>query len=262
MRVKRLIHISIFLFLLFLLSLNKLWGENHSHEHSTSSNKKKNFFERQKIVFIPLALSAGFYISGLDYHIEQFSRQFQPVFGSTLLAQRRSDQFRTLLKWEAIVVTLLSLDAQKHWNVKIAAMNFSQFIIGYSLTINATYALKHLTHRKRPDNSNLHSFPSAHVSSATFFTLQIMNHINMNYIPGSISQLIKWESVLLTGAVGWGRIEGNKHYVSDVLGGVAVALFMNNVAKICTQKIGKKFYFQVLPFFDNLRGGIHLYLYI
>jgi membrane-associated phospholipid phosphatase len=75
--------------------------------------------------------------------------------------------------------------------------------------------LKHLTRRQRPDKSNRHSFPSADVGGAS----SLIPALYMDY--GLVPATVAAASAAF---IGFTRMYGNKHHLSDVLAGYAIGL--------------------------------------
>ena len=74
--------------------------------------------------------------------------------------------------------------------------------------------------RQRPDRSNRLSFPSGHTAS----TFAMARYVQRQY--GGRPSVPLYGLAVVTGA---GRMEGNRHYLSDVLMGAAVGITVGNV---------------------------------
>ena len=75
--------------------------------------------------------------------------------------------------------------------------------------------IKHASRRYRPDGSNRLSFPSGHTANA----FAIAGVLNSHFGPRVGIPFYAW-SVLVAGA----RMEGNRHYLSDVIAGSAIGI--------------------------------------
>lgn len=75
--------------------------------------------------------------------------------------------------------------------------------------------LKLISQRRRPDGSNHHSFPSGHTAN----TFAIARYIHRQ--TSTMTAVPFYTMAALTGA---GRIEGRKHYLSDVVMGATLGL--------------------------------------
>ncbi len=80
--------------------------------------------------------------------------------------------------------------------------------------------------RDRPDESNDNSFPSLH--SSTAFACATLSNRNLDSVdlPTGFRPVLQTGNLVLAGGVAWARVEGRKHYPSDVLFGAALAHFL------------------------------------
>ncbi len=121
---------------------------------------------------------------------------------------RAGDVLATALPLTALTATF-TLDDPDGRNALLGA---------YTVTLGSTYLLKHTVSRERPDGSNSLSFPSAHTSSAFAGA-------------GFLQRRYGWEvglpAYIGAGYVGWSRVYADKHHVSDVLAGAALAWSVN-----------------------------------
>lgn len=88
----------------------------------------------------------------------------------------------------------------------------------YATTLGASYVLKYAVGRERPDGSDTRSFPSAHTASA---------FSGASFLQRRYGWDIGLPAYLGATYVGWSRVYGDKHYVSDVLAGAALAWGVN-----------------------------------
>jgi hypothetical protein len=75
--------------------------------------------------------------------------------------------------------------------------------------------LKYLTQRRRPDGSNRLSFPSADVGAASSLIPAV--YTGYGLVPATVA-------AASAAFIGFTRLAGNKHYLSDVLAGYAIGL--------------------------------------
>ena len=75
--------------------------------------------------------------------------------------------------------------------------------------------LKYLTRRRRPDGSDRQSFPSAGAGAASSLIPTMYREYGL--VPGTVT-------TVAAGLIGFSRIYGNQHHLSDVLAGYAIGL--------------------------------------
>ncbi|UKA03961.1 phosphatase PAP2 family protein [Photobacterium damselae] len=98
--------------------------------------------------------------------------------------------------------------------VKQDDIGVSQAVEGFVYTTATTHLLKNTIHASRPDNSGNNSFPSGHTSAAAQGAAFLQYRYGWKYgVP----------AYLLTGLVGYSRVEADKHYWRDVIAGAAIA---------------------------------------
>ncbi len=77
-----------------------------------------------------------------------------------------------------------------------------------------TFTLKETVDKKRPNGHN-HSFPSGHTSDAAFGAAFVTRRYGWMYgVP----------AFMLTGFVGWSRVESQEHFPEDVIAGAAIGI--------------------------------------
>lgn len=106
-------------------------------------------------------------------------------------------------------------------------------------TVGATYILKFAVKERRPDGSNLQSFPSGH-TSITF--------ANAAFIQRRFGW--KWGAPAYAVAtyVGWGRVYSKRHHWYDVLAGAAIGA---GSAYIFTRPFAREHELSIVPASDG-----------
>jgi len=113
--------------------------------------------------------------------------------------------FRTLIPAVAYGSTFYMHDREGRWD----------FYESFFTNLGATYALKGLISKTRPDGSNDESFPSGHTSVAFQGAAFIHARYGARYaIPAYIAATY----------VGWTRMASDQHYAVDVVAGAAIGI--------------------------------------
>jgi hypothetical protein len=89
-----------------------------------------------------------------------------------------------------------------------------------------TMALKRATDRMRPDESNRESFPSGHASGASVYAALAAKNLEVLPLSEPAGTAVTWGIAALSAGTAWARVEGGRHYPSDVLAGMALGNFI------------------------------------
>jgi membrane-associated phospholipid phosphatase len=148
-----------------------------------------------------------------------------PVFGSSENARDASDPLWLANQVSMVGTALAVPNRSQAWQWKHERLLIEEFAV--VLTDGVTGALKDVTDRQRPDGSDTSSFPSGHASQA--FTMARLASLNVDALPGLTRTWrisLKTTFTTLAAATAWSRVEGGKHYPSDVLVGAALGNFI------------------------------------
>jgi membrane-associated phospholipid phosphatase len=178
------------------------------------------------ITWMPL-LSAGVIAGGgWDHDISNWATEETPLFGSNGAARNYSDIGRNILRAEGLATALLTPSGDDTgkwlWN-KTRGIGIEAGTLG--LTSVITGGLKDGFGRERPDESDRKSMPSGHASSsfaAMALTNRNLDHIEMNQYARTGLQAT---NMVIASSVAWARVEGERHFPTDVLVGAALGNF-------------------------------------
>lgn len=101
--------------------------------------------------------------------------------------------------------------------------SYENFLYSMIATQVVTHTVKRTLNRERPNGGDF-SFPSGHTSCA----FQAASFLHFKY-----GWKVGLPSFALAGFVGWSRFHADKHYISDILAGAALGVFMSY---ICIEK--------------------------
>lgn len=146
-----------------------------------------------------------------------------------------TDVLAIALPASALVGTLV----MKDWKGLI------QGVEAAAVTAGVTYLLKYTVKERRPDGSDLHSFPSGH-TAVTFATAA--------YLQRRYGWAFGAPAYALATYVGWGRCFAKKHYWYDVLAGAAIGA---GSSYIFTRPFAKKHNLQISPVTDGTSIGVY-----
>jgi len=94
-----------------------------------------------------------------------------------------------------------------------------------TFTMLATYGLKSIVNRERPDGSSEDSFPSGHTSAAFAGATLIERELSRQYDDPWWSNLVYLPATY----VGISRLEGERHYLADILFGAALGIAITDI---------------------------------
>jgi hypothetical protein len=183
------------------------------------------FFDLETLV--PLAGALVFAVDDFDERASDWVVKHTPVFGSGRDARDASDDLKTALEVEAVITALTtpSGDVPEQWIVsKLKGAGVELVAVG--ATSGVTSWLKNATDCTRPDKSSDRSFPSGHTSSAFSYATLANRNIDSIHIPPKLKPVLKVGNTFLAAGVAWARVEGQRHYPSDVLAGAALGHFL------------------------------------
>jgi hypothetical protein len=183
------------------------------------------FFNSNTLV--PLASALVFGIDDFDEKVSNWAVKHNPVFGTEADARDASDYLRATLQAEAVITALAtpSGDVPEQW-VASKAKGVGVELAAIGVTSGVTDLLKDITDRSRPDKSSDRSFPSSHASGAFSYMTLANRNIDSIDMPRALKPTLKVGNYLLASGVAWARVEGQRHYPSDVLAGAALGHFL------------------------------------
>lgn len=131
------------------------------------------------------------------------------------------------------VAALTGVLIQKDWQ------GLKQGALTAVTSVGATYILKYAVKERRPDGSDMHSFPSGHTST-TFATA--------TFLQRRYGWKVGVPAYVLSSYVGWGRVFSKKHHWWDVAAGAAIGA---GAALIYTRPFAEKHDLQISTTYCN-----------
>jgi membrane-associated phospholipid phosphatase len=179
--------------------------------------------------WVPATAAAGVYFSGSDGRISNWASTRTPVFGSQ---QRAADASDLLLDGSFIVCLATTIwrygvvqPSPKSYPLSVGILTG---LTAEGVTSGVTELLKAETGRFRPNGGDNRSFPSGHTSAAAVSTAFACRNIDALYISQPAQIALEYSFMLLTAGTAWARVEGKRHYLSDVLAGAALGRFFGD----------------------------------
>lgn len=175
----------------------------------------------------PLAGAAIFGAAGFDQEVSQWAYENTPVFGSPQNALERSDDLLLASKiiWiSTMVITPGGNDLPEIAFAKLKGIAVET--IAVSATRNLTGVIKNASKRTRPNASDDDSFPSAHASHSMTYISLAMTNLDALSISSGVNTVLDIGLFAIASGTAWARVEGQVHYPSDILFGMALGNFM------------------------------------
>lgn len=215
------------------------------------------FFDYQTL--IPAAGALIFTIDDWDERASDWAIDHTPIFNSVEDAKDASDTMRDILMAEAIATGFLtpSGDEPGAWSVA-KAKGFVVELAAAGATGGATALLKDATGRERPDGSNDNSLPSAHASASFSYATLANRNIDATDWPKTAKRTLQISNLLLATGVAWARVEGARHYPSDVLAGAALGTFLSSFIHDAFLPTPEDDRFQLLVFPQKDGGSVQI----
>jgi membrane-associated phospholipid phosphatase len=183
--------------------------------------------------WIPLLCAGIFYATGLDTTVSDWASEQTPVFGSQENARRWSDYLAGGTAGAQFAASVAAVPTDPAGNA--AYTKLGHVVTGVAaneLTFAAVGGLKGLTRRERPDRSGDNSFPSGHSSSASVNVTLTLYLLPVLPVPESSRPYVRGALITLLAGTSWARIEGKKHYPSDVLAGAAIGHWIGSFMSV------------------------------
>jgi hypothetical protein len=177
----------------------------------------------------PLAAAGLIAATGSDRGISEWAGSRAPVFGSPERADEWSDRLVSGLRYADTATTLLVRDGRDRHSVRMKLGMLALGIASETVAEMGTGAAKNAALRERPDGSDRMSFPSAHSADAGVHAALAARNLGQTPLPPAGRQVLRGGIVLAAAGAGWSRVEARRHYLSDVLAGMAVGCFMSNL---------------------------------
>jgi membrane-associated phospholipid phosphatase len=164
-------------------------------------------------------------IDDWDRKISSWAVENAPLFGSSENARSASDPLWMATQLSMAGTALAVPNGPSAWERKAERLVLEELAL--VLNDGTTGALKSVADRERPDGSNTSSFPSGHASqTALMARMACFNIDGLPRLSRGWRLTLKTSFTALAGATAWSRVEGGKHFPSDVLFGAALGNFI------------------------------------
>jgi membrane-associated phospholipid phosphatase len=179
------------------------------------------------VTWISAGGAAIFAIDDFDEKTSDWATEHTPIFGSVERAATISDDINDVLEAEVLATALLTSSGSKipQWGLSKVRGGLVEYGALEAVSALTSFG-KSATDRLRPDETDRRSFPSAAASKA-FATVRLSNrNVDSIEMPPWLRTSIKTGNLIAASGSAWARVEGNRHYPSDVLAGACLGNFV------------------------------------
>jgi len=184
---------------------------------------------RAERTWIPAA--AALAVAPWDRKISDWATSHTPVFGSVDNAQEASGRLLGYTHVSMLVTAVVEPGGEAPWRSR-----FNRILVEYGAIAasNGTTSLtKALITRTRPDGDGEDSFPSGHSTSAFASATLASFNLEGTPMPGGLRIGLDAGITTLAAGTAWARVEGGRHFPSDVLAGAAIGSFVSTWIHQC-----------------------------
>lgn len=182
-------------------------------------------------VWVPLVGAGTIHWAGWDHKISNWANADRGIYDDQTAADNWSDNFNDILRYEAYATVILTPSMNedgKFWGYLGNKLKGGFAVNAASLS--SSYAhdrIAKAAHRRRPNKSDYRSFPSGHSTDAAARNVIVSKNLDYIEMDPSLRFGIKTLNTTMAAGTLWARLEGKRHYPSDVLCGYALGSFLS-----------------------------------
>ena len=175
------------------------------------------------------AVAAGVLAFGdLDERLSDVASRKTPIFGSQATAQTYSDVMVNVLTFEALATAFATPSGALDTTWLSAKLKGALLVEGGAIatTEGVVQLLKSVSNRPRPDGSDDYSFPSGHAARSFAAAALASSNLDVLRLDPWVRTAAEIAHTTAAVSVAWARVEGNKHFPTDVFAGAAIGNFI------------------------------------
>lgn len=181
---------------------------------------------RAPATWAPALGALGFLVSDMDERVSNWASDNTPVFGSKENADKQSDFLRDAAFANYLITALATPSGQQPVEWVVAKVKgISVGWAAFHSTRNTAFFIKDQINRTRPNQLHDDSFPSNHAGKAAVSSMLASKNIDSLPISDLYKTSLKIVTFTIDAGTAWARVEGERHYPSDVLAGMALGHF-------------------------------------
>lgn len=189
---------------------------------------KKNI--TSKHVWVPLVGAGAIHWGGYDHKISRYAEHEKHIYDDQNGADNWSDNFDDILKYEMFLTPLFTASTEDGTFKEYVWRKGKGYVVIAGASRIPDYAhdrMARAIHRRRPNKMDTRSFPSGHSTQAGARNMIVLRNLQDIPMDPNVRFGIETLNTTMAGGVLWARVEGKRHFPSDVLTGYALGAFLS-----------------------------------
>lgn len=207
-------------------------------------------------VWAPLLAAGAIHWTDNDKKISQWAVKERPVYTTLKNTSYWSDRNNTILLYEMYLSILLTPSMDEDESLTQWAWSKTKGGLVVNQASRSTrYGRDQLAktfRRQRPNHEDRLSFPSGHSTEASSRNMLVSKNLDAMDINSTLRTGIKAANTTLAAGTLWARLEGQKHYPSDVLVGYALGSFLSGFIYDSLMNFDTGESLAIIPFGDQI----------
>lgn len=207
-------------------------------------------------VWAPLLAAGTIHFAGYDEKISQWAVKEKPLYTTKENTSFWSDRNNTILLYEMYLSILLTPSMDEDGSLAQYAWSKTKGGLVVNLASRSTrYTRDQIAktfRRQRPNLEDRMSFPSGHSTEAASRNMLVSKNLDAMDINSHLRTGIKAANTTLAAGTLWARLEGQRHYPSDVLVGYALGSFLSGFVYDSLMNLDSNETFAIVPFGDQV----------
>jgi len=182
-------------------------------------------------VLIPVTAAGVIHVMAWDNKISHWVNKERTFYNEQTEADNYSDNFNIVQKYEMYLSILLPPSNDEEGSAGNYLLNKLKGGLLTNVASSASkvsqHALRNQTERRRPNSKDNNSMPSGHATEAGSRRVLIARNVQASGLPVPLQYGIDGANTFMSFAVMWARVEGKRHYPTDVLLGYSLGNFVS-----------------------------------
>lgn len=214
-------------------------------------------------VWIPLAGAGIIHLGGQDRRISKWASEEKNIYHDQENTDLWSDQFNNILLYEMYLTIFLTPSLGEDDSLTHYALNKVKGGLVVNIASQSTrYARDQVAktvRRQRPNRTDYLSFPSGHATEASSRNMLVSKNLDSMEMDPNLRFGIKTINTTMALGTLWARVEGNRHYTSDVLAGYALGSFISGFVYDSLMNLDSNESFTVIPLGNQVSAQYTIY---